>query len=176
MATAAARRYARAVFELAQQEGEIDRWAQRLARIRELFRDPAVSDVLSNPTIPTEQREALIAMAPHLVDQEATNLARLLVESGRVRNAAEIEAEFSAMADEAAGRVRATVTTAIELDAHDRDRIARELTKRLSKDVRLSVVVDPKILGGLKLQFGDRVIDATVATRLDQLRRRLAQT
>ena len=66
------------------------------------------------------------------------------------------------------------MTTAIELEAADRDRVTRELSKRLDKDVRLSVVVDPRILGGMKLQYGDRIVDASVATRLEQLRRRLA--
>ena len=68
------------------------------------------------------------------------------------------------------------MTTAIELERADRDRVERELSKRLNKEVRLSVVVDPRIIGGLKLQYGDRVVDASVATRLEQLRRRLAAT
>jgi len=176
VATAAAKRYARAVFELAGQDGNVDEWARRLAKIRELFADPEVAAVLSNPTIATQQREGLVATAPHLFDQEATNLARLLIESGRIGEAAAIEQEFERLADEAAGRVRATATTAIELGRDDRERVERELSKRLKKEVRLSVVVDPRILGGLKLQYGDRVIDATVATRLAQLRRRLAAT
>jgi F-type H+-transporting ATPase subunit delta len=176
VATAAARRYAKAVFELAQQEGHLEQWSGRLAKIRELFDDPRVAAVLSNPTIAAEQRESLISATPHLLDGEATNLARLLVESRRVDEAHAIEQEFQRLADEAAGRVRATVTTAIELDRADRDRIQQQLSKRLDKEVRLSVVVDPGIIGGLKLQYGDRVVDATVATRLQQLRRRLAAT
>ena len=174
MATAAAKRYGRAVFELAQQDGNLEAWSGRLARIRELFADPEVAAVLNNPTIATERREAFVATQPHLFDDEATNLARLLIESGRVDEVDAIEEEFQRLADEAAGRVRATVTTAIELETADRDRVARELSKRLDKDVRLSVVVDPRILGGLKLQYGDRLVDATVATRLEQLRRKLA--
>ena len=51
---------------------------------------------------------------------------------------------------------------------------ADELSQRLGKDVSMDVVVDPRILGGLKLQYGDRLIDASVATRLQQLRRLLA--
>lgn len=176
MATAAAKRYAKAVFELAQQDGDVERWSERLARITELFGDPEVAAVLSNPTIATEQRESFVTGSPHLLDQEATNLARLLIESGRIHEAVEIEEEFQRMADEAAGRVRATVTTAIELEPDDRERVARELSKRLEKDVRLQVVVDPRILGGLRLQYGDRVVDASVASRLQQLRRRLAAT
>ncbi len=176
MATAAARRYARAVFELAQQDGDVDAWSRRLAQIRELFSDPGVMAVLSNPTIATERREELVATSPRPFDDEATNLARLLIESRRIHEAGAIEEEFDRLADEAAGRVRATVTTAIELEREDRDRVASELSKRLGKEVRLTVAVDPRIIGGLKLQYGDRVVDASVAARLQQLRRRLAAT
>ncbi len=174
MATAAAKRYARAVFELAQEEGGLDAWTARLAAIHALFSDPEVASVLSNPTIATEEREALITGLGGVLDAQATNLAKLLVESGRVKDAAEIAEEFQALADDAAGRVRAVATTAVELAEPERERVARELAHRLNRDVRLSVVVDPRILGGLKVQFGDRVIDASVATRLQQLRRRLA--
>jgi len=176
VATAAARRYAKAVFDLAEQDGAVDEWSSRLAKVRDLFDDPHVAAVLRNPTIPTERREELIAAAPRVLDDEATNLARLLVESGRIGEASAIEEEFQRLADDAAGRITATVTTAIALERTDRDRVQRELSKRLSKEVRLTVVVDPRIIGGLKLQYGDRVVDATVATRLQQLRRRLAAT
>jgi F-type H+-transporting ATPase subunit delta len=176
VATAAARRYARAVFELAQQEGDFERWSRRLARIREFLNDPEVAAVLSNPTIAMEQREALISEEPRVLDAEGTNLARLLIESGRIAEAGDIEEEFQRLSDEAEGRVRATVTTAVELGSDERDRVERELSRRLHKEVRLTVAVDPRIIGGLKLQYGDRVIDATVATRLQQLRRRLAAT
>jgi F-type H+-transporting ATPase subunit delta len=174
VATAAAKRYGRAVFELAQQERQVDEWGRRLAAVRQLMSDPEVASVLTNPTIATEQRMALVSDAPHVLDAEATNLAKLLIESNRVRDVAAIEEEFERLADEAAGRVRATVTTAVELTPKDRDRVENELSKRLGKEIRMHVVVDPRILGGLKLQYGDRLVDASVSTRLQQLRRRLA--
>jgi F-type H+-transporting ATPase subunit delta len=170
----AARRYAQAVFELAQQEGHVEEWGRRLAAVRELISDPEITAVLTNPTIATELRMALISDAPHVLDPEGTNLAKLLIESNRVREVAAIEEEFERLADEAAGRVRATVTTAVELTAGDRDRVEEELSKRLGKEIRMRTVVDPRILGGLKLQYGDRLVDASVSTRLQQLRRRLA--
>lgn len=175
MAAAAAKRYARAVFELAQQDGQVEQWAGRLERIRELLSDPEVAAVLRNPTIDRERREAFV-MDVRQFDQEATNLARLLVESGRIDEAGEIEEEFQRLADALAGRVRATVTTAIELGARDRERVAEQLSKELKSDVRLTVVVDPRVIGGMRLQYGDHVVDATVAARLEQLRRRLAAT
>jgi F-type H+-transporting ATPase subunit delta len=174
VATAAARRYAKAVFELAERDDQVDEWSRRIAAIRELLSDPEIASVLTNPTIATEQRFALISDAPHVLDPEATNLAKLLIESNRVRDVAEVEAEFERLADEAAGRVRATVTTAVELSPKDRDRVEDELSQRLGKEIRMQLVVDPRILGGLKLQYGDRLVDASISTRLQQLRRRLA--
>ena len=174
MATGAARRYARAIFEVAQQDGQVDAWATRLATIREIMSDPELVSILTNPTIATEKRQGLVAGMSGLLDGEAVNLARMLIEARRVRDAGEIEQEFQRLSDEASGRVRATVTTAVELAPADRDRVAAELSKRLGKEITLKVVVDASIIGGLKLQYGDRLVDASVATRLQQLRRRLA--
>jgi F-type H+-transporting ATPase subunit delta len=152
----------------------VDEWEKRLAAVRGLLSDPEVAAVLTNPTIPNDERMALISAAPHVLDPEATNLAKLLIESNRVRDVDAIVEEFQRLADLAAGRVRATVTTAVELTAPDRGRVEDELSKRLGKEIRMHLVVDPRILGGLKLQYGDRLVDASVSTRLQQLRRRLA--
>jgi F-type H+-transporting ATPase subunit delta len=174
VATAAARRYGKAVFELAQGDGQVAEWGRRLETLRDLLSDPDVAAVLTNPTIPTEQRMALISETPRVFDDQTTNLARLLIESNRVREMDAIVEEFQRLADDAAGRVRATVTTAIPLSTADRDRVVEGLSKRLGKEISIQVVVDKSILGGLKLQYGDRLVDASVATRLQQLRRRLA--
>jgi F-type H+-transporting ATPase subunit delta len=174
VATAAAKRYARAVFELATEEGKVDEWTRRLTTVRDLLSDPSVAAVLTNPTIPLDRRMELVSSAPHELDPEATNLARLLIESNRVQQIGGVAEEFEVLADAAAGRVRATVTTAVDLDRAERDKVADQLSRRLGKEVRMTVVVDKSILGGLKLQYGDHLIDASVATKLQQLRRRLA--
>ena len=173
MATAAAKRYASAVFELATEEGRIEEWHRHLSAIRDLVGDPAVEAVLVNPTIPASQRIELIS-APRFLDPEATNLVRMLIEAGHVDLLAGILDEFEHLADLAAGRVRATVTTAVEMSKDDRDRLGQQLSKRLGKEVRVTATVDRRIIGGLKLQYGDHLIDASLATRLQQLRRRLA--
>ena len=174
MATAAAKRYARAAFEVASDEDRVDAWLSQLGTLRDVMSEPAISEVLSNPTIPTEQRMQLFS-GDEGFDKEIVNLARLLIESNRVREVAGVVEEFADLADAAAGRVRAVVTTAIELPATERDELAGKLSERLGKKVALRAQVDPRVLGGLKLQYGDRLIDATIATRLQQLRRRLVE-
>ena len=173
MATAAARRYAKAVFDLAGDERDVDEWSRRLALVRDVLSDEKVAAILTNPTIPSQRR--MDVFGDGAFDKETTNLVKLLIESGRVHEIDGIAEEFDRLADDAAGRVRATVTTAVELDSTDRDRVAAQLSKQLGKEVRMSAQVDPRILGGLKVQYGDRLIDASVATRLQQLRRRLTE-
>jgi F-type H+-transporting ATPase subunit delta len=175
MAGAAAKRYSRAIFELAQEQGQVDQWAERLGAVGQAFSSPELRRVLDNPTLGSERRqEAVTTVLGDRVDGETLNLARLLVESGRVDRVGEIADEYAALADQAADRVRVTATAAVELTAEEEARLAEGLAGRLGKEVVLTTAVDPAILGGLVLQTGDQVIDASVATRLQQLRRRLA--
>ncbi|MBJ7601179.1 MAG: F0F1 ATP synthase subunit delta [Candidatus Nephthysia bennettiae] len=175
MAGAAARRYARAIFELAREEGQFEEWARRIASVREVLSVPEVQAVLMNPTISVQERQAAVtAFLEGPAGPEGVNLGKLLVGARRVDEIAAIEEEYGRLMDEAAGRVRATATTAVELSSSDQDGLARNLSQRLGREVRLTAAVDPSIIGGLVLRFGDHVIDASLATRLQQLRRKLA--
>jgi F-type H+-transporting ATPase subunit delta len=174
MAGAGARRYARAIFELAREEGEVDAWAQRLVRVRDVLVHPEARAMLTNPSIAAQRRqEAAATLLGDRAGPEGVNLAKLLVGAGRVADVDGIIEEYGRLADEEAGRVRATATTAVPLDGADAGRLVTALSDKLGREVRLDARVDPAILGGLVLQIGDRVIDASVATRLRQLRSRL---
>jgi len=169
-----ASRYARAIFELAREDGRIDRWSKQLSLIERILGDPTAAAVLSNLSVPHEVRmKAVEQLDLPGVDREGLNLMRMLVSSGRANRMGEIAERFEVLADAEAGRVRATVTTAIPLSDADRESLRKDLTKQLGKDVRLESRVDPAILGGLLLQVGDRLTDASVAARLDQVRRQV---
>ena len=175
MARAAAKRYARAVFELATEQGRVEEWARRLAAVRDVLAQPDAERVLANPSVPTARRqEAVAALLGDSAGPEGVNLGRLLVGASRLDELDGIVEEYERLADEAAGRVRAIATTAVPLAAADADKLETSLSRRLDREVRLDTRVEPAIIGGLVLRIGDRVIDASVATRLQQLRRRLA--
>ena len=173
--SAVARRYGKALFELAQEAGQIDRWQRQLEQLRTILEHPSVRGLVDNPAIPTQRRiEVIDALDTGVLGNEVRNLGRLLVETRRADLAGEVVEEYRELADEAAGRVRATATTAIELSERDQRRVGQDLSRRLGREVRLECRVDPAILGGLVLQLGDRLIDASLRSRLHQLRRRLA--
>jgi F-type H+-transporting ATPase subunit delta len=175
MAGAAAKRYARAVFELAKEEGQVEEWARRLATARDVLGQPDARRVLANPSIAAARREeAATAILQATTDAQGVNLGRLVVGAGRVDDLDAIIVEYERLVDEDAGRVRALATTAIPLTRADADKLEANLSRRLDRQVRLDTRVEPAILGGLVLRIGDQVIDASVASRLQQLRRRLA--
>jgi F-type H+-transporting ATPase subunit delta len=175
VAAVGAKRYARAAFELAQEAGDLDGWMSRLGAVRRLLDDPQVRAIATNPTIPSVQRQDLVeSIALEGMGPEGVNLAKLLVASGRVDWIDQIVEEFERLADEATGRVRATVTAAIELEPGETDRLRTQLASTLGREVRLQVRVDPSVLGGLTIRYGDRLVDVSVASRLQQLRRALA--
>ena len=167
-------RYAKAIFELATEGGEVEEWARRLALIRAVLTDPAARAILANPSVPVETRlQAAEALDLPGIGPRGMNLMRLLVARRRVGHVEAIAERYEVLADAAAGRVRASVTTAIPLSEEEREKLAGDLSAQLGKDVRLVAQVDPAILGGLVLQVGDRLTDASVAGRLDQLRRKV---
>ena len=169
-----ARRYARAIFELAQEEGNTDQWSHQLALVRAVLEQPEVQALFDDPfQTATRRMEAAGLLGIEGIGPEAMNLVRLLVDSHRTKVIGQVVDQFEILADEAAGRVRATATTAVELASADRERLSKQLTDNLGKEVRLDVKVDPAILGGLVLQVGDRLIDASVAGKLVQLRRQV---
>jgi F-type H+-transporting ATPase subunit delta len=105
---------------------------------------------------------------------EARNLARLLIERRRVGIVREILNHYDALADKASGVVRVEVTTAVPADAKLEKHIRDTLSKQLGSDVQTTVRSDPSIVGGLVIRIGDRVIDDSLRTHLQQLQAALA--
>src|SRR5919109_2763866 len=105
MAGAAAKRYARAIFELAREEGQLEEWSGRITAVREVLSVPEAHTVLTNPTISMpERQEAIASLLEGRAGPEGVNLGKLLVGAGRVDEVEGIEDEYGRLVDEAAGR------------------------------------------------------------------------
>ena len=173
-ADVAAARYAAAYFDLASRDGDTAAWRSDLARAVEALGDPGSLAVLANPRVGGADR---VGFALSLLDgarPQLRNLVRLLLERGRVRILPEVLRRYDQLVDRASGTVRAEVVAAVEVDARLERRIAAALQQSLGASVQTTVRQDPAILGGLVIRIGDRVIDGSVRTRLEQLRAALA--
>src|SRR5260370_21938054 len=171
---AIARRYARAYFDLAVEAGEVDRRGGELSEVAEVLGDPQVVQALANPRLSVEQRTEVALALLEGRSEPARNLVRLLIQHGGMAALPAVVTHYRRLSDEASGVVRAEVTAAIPVDRGLEERIGRTLSERLGGQVQTTVRQDPSILGGLIIRVGDRVIDGSIRTRLQQLRAALA--
>lgn len=169
-----ARRYAEAYFDLAKQKADIPGWRLQLAAVADALTSPEVAVAVRNPRLPLAQRVQLGLRLMEGASAPARNLTRLLIERRRTPLAAELLAAYDELADRESGVLRAEVTTAVPVDAQLEQRISRELSRRFGQSVHSTVRQDPSILGGLVVRIGDRVIDDSVRTHLQQLQAALA--
>jgi F-type H+-transporting ATPase subunit delta len=171
----AARRYALAAFQIANQNGDIEEWRKSLREISEFMGDPEVRRVLENSRVGQEPKQRLIAAALADLPEMPQNLARLLVRKGRTSLAVDIAEQFEQLMEQERGISRARATTAVPLADAERNALAKQLQVQTGNQVVLETAVEPALLGGVIVQIGDRLIDASTKGRLEALRESLAR-
>lgn len=169
-----ARRYAESVFAIAQEHNSFDRWTEDLATIREVFTNADMRRFLDDPKPTTADKEAVVEkLLAGNVDRLALNMAVLLIRREHVGAAAGIEREFRGMVNDYRNVAVAQVTTAVELDPQQRQLVKQRLEILTAKTIDLKTDVDRSILGGFVARVGDVLIDATLKTKLANLRQDL---
>lgn len=173
-----ARRYAKALFSLAVDSGRVEDWAKSLEALRQAVESsPELGDVLSNPVYSKEQRRLVVEKlaAALSFEEHPANLLFLLGDRNRLAYLPAVVETFRGLADQHLGRVRARVTSAVELDDAAAGAIADKLSQATKAKVLLDRAVDPSILGGVIAEVGSFVYDGSVRAQLEDLRRQLKQ-
>ena len=135
---------------------------------------PELRSTLSDLTRSAADRTGLLAgLLAGKVETATETLVAQAVSRGRGSIDAALD-EYLEVSAEALEETVVTVHTASDLSEADQQRLSEALGKQYSTTVQLHVVVDPALIGGLKVEIGDDVIDGTVSSRLDDARRRLA--
>jgi F-type H+-transporting ATPase subunit delta len=168
-----ARRYATGILEVAKEQKDLDGWRKELARLDELLNDEVLLAAFQNPAVGTQRRMELARLLAPELRPETENSLRLLVEHHRTRDIHAIREEYNRLADEAAGIVHATITTAIPLEAPDHERYARALERRLKRKVNVTFQTDRGMIAGVTIKIGDHLVDASVRTQLERMRQEL---
>lgn len=164
-----ARRYAAAFFALASEAEAVDAQADDLARAVETLANREVVEALDNPRLDVAARVRLAQDLLDGVGANVSNLVRLLVERKRIAILPGVLEQYRVLADRAAGVLHADVTVAVAADRALVERITGSLRERFGATVRVEVHTDPAIIGGLVIRVGDRLIDNSVRTHLQQL-------
>ena len=171
-----ARPYATAVFELAQETGQVEEWSAMLGLLGVLTSDKDMRQLITNPKVSRQQLQDLVFdICGAGLSDLGRNLVKLLVGAGRLQYTANIKDQYEQMRAAAKGKVDVEVVTAYTLDEQQQDSIAEIMAGRLSKQVNIVTSVDESLIGGAIIRAGDSVIDASLRGRLTELQNELVR-
>lgn len=170
----AAKRYALAAFEISKERGTASEWVSALDTIAAFMSRPDIKRVLENSRVRLEEKQRLLDAGVDNLPALPLNLARLLVRKSRTALVNDIVTEFKQLVEDQQGIVHARAVTAVPLGALEREGLVRSLEQQTGRRVILATEVDPSLLGGVVVQIGDRLIDASTRAKLHALRDSLA--
>jgi F-type H+-transporting ATPase subunit delta len=169
-----ARRYSQAVFKIALERNELDRWQSDLGKIASLGEDAPFIALLENPKVHFEDKARLLSEWLGDINPLALNLVYLLVTRGRLSMVGDVADEYQRLLDSYRGIERAEVTTAITLDDKDRRRLEEYLGTAVSKKVVLEPKIDSSVIGGIVARVGGKLLDGSTRSKLIALKKVLA--
>jgi len=171
---AIARAYATALFEAATAAGTVERTGADLRGfVTALDESPALANVVANPQVESEAKARVVAELMADADRLAAGALGLMLDKGRIALAGSVAAEFDRLADEAERVVEVQVTTAVPVGDDVERLIADRVRRSTGGEPRLTMRIDPDILGGLVLRVDDLLVDGSLRSRLQQLDGRL---
>ncbi|SMO53991.1 ATP synthase F1 subcomplex delta subunit [Balnearium lithotrophicum] len=169
-----ARRYAKALSEVLTDD-KIEKVLEELKTLLSLFDDKAIR-YFKSPIIPTEKKRELLSNVLQKVEvtEELKKVLNLMAERDRLGLLKEFSEEFEKFADARLGVVKAEITSATELDSEVLEKIKAKIEEIFKKKAEVTVKIDPSLIGGFIVRVADKVLDASVKTQLENLKKAIA--
>jgi len=172
---ALARRYAQALFELAVEMSVLDRIDSELRFLAELItQNKELRYLLNHPNIESNEKKKIFEeIFAENVSQISKHFIFLLIDRRRQNLLALIQREFRRLANEKRNLLQVKVMSATTMSPEQQEKLTQAIAKSTGKNIELVAEVRPELIGGAKLQIGDRVMDGSVATALNKFRMEL---
>lgn len=168
----AAKRYAKALFAVAKEKGTIEETGEQLDAVAEALSNADVRAFFDHPNIGADAKlRALKEATAGKVSDYVSNSLQLLLQRGRSSAVGDVATAYKSIANEALGRAYAQVTSAFSLSPEQQDEVARRFSEMTGKKVTVDTVVDPSLLGGIRVRIGDTLYDGSLSTKLAELER-----
>jgi F-type H+-transporting ATPase subunit delta len=170
-----AKRYARALLELAERS-QVEKWGEELDQLADIVSAPDLRFKLISPELSHAARqEAMGKIAERLeLSFPVRSFAVVVARHGRIAEVPAIAEAYRDLVDQMLGRARATITFAVKPSDSDVQRVVAGLEGIAKKKIIPTVTTDPALLGGVVAEFGGKIYDGSLATRLAEAQRRLA--
>lgn len=172
----AARRYARALFQIAKEDHRVSEVGDEIDQLAALLDENAeLRRALLTPLYPVKERKAVLVAISEVagVSPAVRSFYAYLIDQRRLFDFFGICDEYKRLADQDAGIVTARVVTATELDDRRKDRLRRALSERTGQEVRLDITVDENLIGGAIAEVGGMVFDGSLRAQIQGLRANL---
>jgi F-type H+-transporting ATPase subunit delta len=168
--------YARALFEVAEEQDKLDTVKQQLDEFAGALHDNREMAVFFfSPYFSAQEKKDGLHRAVEGADPAVMNFLEVLLERHRMPAIFRIRTDFQALYDKSKKLMPVLVTSAVELDPETIESLGKRIGEQTGNEIELSSKVDPEILGGIVLRVGNFIMDASIRTRLEKLRREVAQ-
>ena len=168
--------YSRSLFDVAKEQGDLDRIHDELGEFSDALADSHDLQVFFfSPYFSSQEKKDGLKKLIQDADENLVRFLELLAERHRMPVLFRIRRAFDDLWRKENKRLPVTVTSAIDLDQEMVDDIGKKIEEQTGQRIELSSKVDPDVLGGLVLQVGNMVLDASVRNRLEKLRKSVAR-
>ena len=168
--------YAEALFNLAKQSGSESAWLNTLADLDVIVTTPEFSEILHNPQFDSAQIIAIVeSLLKDQASAEVLNLLQLLAKNKRMQILGEIHQLFRKLVAEEQKRCDALIESAYAMSQSEVSDFEQLLSKKFAKTVTATVTINPELIGGIKVTINDKVIDASIQGRLNNLATQLTK-
>lgn len=165
-----ARPYAEAVFKVARNKNDLASWAAMLGLAASMASDVQIRALIGDPNVPSKRLgELLIAICGDRLNDEGRNFILLLAENGRIEILPEVYEMFDQLKARHEGVMEAKVISAFPLDDTQLRNLLTDLEAKFQRRIEAKVSVDPELIGGVKVEIGDEVLDASVRGKLEAM-------
>jgi F-type H+-transporting ATPase subunit delta len=168
--------YARSLFEVATERDILDTIREQLNQFADALHDNRdVAIFFFSPYFPSNEKKDALHRAVTGADPAMLNFLEALIERHRMPAIFRIRTRFEELWDKTNKLLPVQVTSAVELDPATVEQIGQRIGEQTGNKIELSSRVDPDIIGGIVLRVGNFIMDASIRTRLEKLRREVAQ-
>ncbi len=168
-----ARRYAKALVNLAEKEKDLDNAGKNLTAITEVYKENSeLRQVLSDTKVSSRVKQEILKDVLNTIKTSklVDTFSRYLLAKRRIDILPDIERAFNLLLQEKLGRIEAKVTTASQLPKDTVKKLVNAISGYSGKEVEVNVTIDPSIIGGIITRIGSTVIDGSIKTHLNKIR------
>ena len=168
--------YARSLFEVAQERDKIDVVREQLGQVADAIADNReLQTFFFSPYFSTEEKKEGLDKAVTDADETVRNFLALLLDNHRMPAIFRVRREYDRLWEDAHDLLPVEITSAVALDPSVAERIGDEIGRQTGRTVELTSTVDPEVIGGIVLRVGNSILDASIRTRLENLRKQVAK-